>query len=79
MRAKLKIDSITQYETYEQFKFRAVGQRGSYDEKGSDEDNTYANYTPTAELSMTVTNPQVLGKYHAGQEFYVDFTPINND
>ncbi len=79
MRAKLKIQSITQYDTYEELKFAAVGKKGAYDENGSDEDNTYARYTPSANLDMTIVNPALIGKYHAGQEFYVDFTPVENE
>ena len=75
MRAKFKIDSIT-FTTYsEQLKFSAVCKKTSYPADGSDEDNTYAKFTPTADLAMTITNPDLQGKFKPGQVFYVDFTP----
>ena len=40
---------------------------------GSDENNTYAKWTPTAELTMTVNNPALLGKIRPGEEYYLDF------
>lgn len=69
MRAKLKIESVLSMEYIDQLKFRA-----SYSD--TKEDNTYSKATPTAELTMTVTNPDLIGKFRAGQSFYVDFTPI---
>lgn len=43
--------------------------------QGESEDNTFARYTPMATLTMTITNPALLGKFAIGQVFYVDFTP----
>lgn len=81
MRAKMYIDKIEPYPTegeptQEFLHFHAVAKSGPYDENGSDENNTYALYTPMAQLGMTVQNPALLGKYKVGDYFYVDFTPI---
>lgn len=46
-----------------------------YDEDGSDEDNTYAKFTPSGELRMTINNPALVGVYEEGDTFYLDFTP----
>lgn len=75
MRAKLKVSKVVPFDGGENLSFRAVGKSEPYDDKGSDENNTYASFTPTAELTMTVNNPNLLGKFKEGQEFYVDFTP----
>lgn len=75
MRAKLKVTNVEPFDGGENLSFSAVGKSEPYDEKGSDENNTYASFTPTAELKMTVNNPNLLGKFKVGQEFYVDFTP----
>jgi hypothetical protein len=47
----------------------------SYPADGSDEDNTYAKFSPQGELSLTITNPVLLGRIEPGQKFYLDFTP----
>ena len=75
MRAKLKVSSVEPYPGGENLSFSAVGKGEPYDEDGSDENNTYAQFTPSAELTMTVNNPNLLCKFKVGQEFYVDFTP----
>jgi hypothetical protein len=77
MRAKLIVDDVEPYDGGENLSFRAVGKSEPYDENGSDENNTYASFTPMANLKMTVNNPNLLGKFKVGQEFYVDFTPAN--
>lgn len=41
---------------------------------GESEDNTFARYTPSGELSLDITNPELVGKIQPGQTFYVDFT-----
>ena len=47
----------------------------SYPADGSDEDNTYAKWSPGANLQMNVANPNLWGKFKHGDKFYVDFTP----
>lgn len=77
MRAKLKLSLVTATEHgTEQLQFRAVC-ADNYPADGSDENNTYAKFTPSASLEMTVTNPSLLGTFKPGQVFYVDFTPAS--
>lgn len=76
MRAKLQVSSVTDHGTCETIKMHAVGKSGGYADDGLDEDNTYAQYTPQADFSITVGNPALLGKIKAGQKFYVDFTEV---
>ena len=75
MRAKLRVSNVEPYDGGENLSFSAVAKSEPYDKKGSDENNTFASFTPMAELKMTVNNPTLLGKFEVGQEFYVDFTP----
>jgi hypothetical protein len=75
MRAKLQVASVTKHQGCEVLNFHAVCKSGSYPTDGSDEDNTFARFTPSAELKMTVNNPALLGQFEPGQKFYVDFTP----
>lgn len=51
------------------YKFRAV-----YSNDPAHENKTFWDATPSAELSMTITNPagQV---FELGREYYLDFTP----
>lgn len=81
MRAKLKITNIVGYTGSDDDKmqlqvlhFSAVGPSGSYPADGSDENNTFAKWTPNAELSMSITNPALFDQFSEGEEFYVDFT-----
>ena len=74
MRAKLKLTSVTLSESSDQLKFSAVCKPNGYPADGLVEDNTYAKFSPSVELSMTVNNPALLGKFRPGQKFYVVFT-----
>lgn len=76
MRAKLKIETINRTKTTEEIKFYAVT-KTAYPEDGNDENNTFARFSPTANLSLTITNPELLGKFNPGESFYVDFTPAD--
>lgn len=76
MRAKLKLIQKTSNEHAEDLRFSAVGPSGRYPEDGTDENNSYAKFTPSAELHMQVTNPALFGQFNPGDEFYVDFTPV---
>ena len=77
MRAKMKVSAVTQHnETCEELEFSAVCKSDGYPADGSDENNTFAKWTPSATLKMTITNPALVGKFTQGQEFYVDFTAV---
>lgn len=75
MRAKMRITSITRHEGgNETLKFYAVAKSDAYPSDGSDEDNSYARWSPSGELSLTVANPALWGKFAEGDKFYLDFT-----
>lgn len=75
MRAKMKLFHITKiYEGQEQLHFHAVS-ASKYPEDGSDENNTYAKFSPSGRIELTVANPALLGKFAVGEEYYLDFTP----
>ena len=75
MRAKMRVSGVDKGEGYETLKMSAVGKTEGYDDTGNDENNTFAKWTPCADLSMTINNPALHGQFEEGQEFYVDFTP----
>lgn len=80
MRAKLQVGFVHQYKdrdgavTMETLKMHAVAAT-KYPSDGSDEDNTFAKFSPGADLSINIANPALLGKFAVGEKFYVDFTP----
>jgi hypothetical protein len=74
MRAKLQINRIEQFASSEALHFNAVCAK-SYPADGSDEDNTFAKFSPSATLQIQITNPALLGKFKVGEKYYVDFTP----
>lgn len=41
---------------------------------GSAEDNTYSSATPTAKITMTITNPSAIAGFPLGKSVYADFT-----
>lgn len=80
MRAKLRVSKVDDYPNIEAptqtvLLFNAVG-ASQYPEDGADEDNTFARFTPAAHLTMTITNPALVGTFKVGDKFYVDFTKI---
>lgn len=76
MRAKMRVADVQAQGDYEALTFQAVCRSEGYPADGSDENNTYAHWTPWAELKMSVTNPELHGKFKVGDEFYVDFTKV---
>jgi len=78
MRAKMEVTGVESFQTHERVSFRAVAKNGGYPEDGSDEDNTFAKFTPNGEAKFSIANPALFGKFEAGQRYYVDFTPAGD-
>lgn len=81
MRAKMKVGSVFPLRidgntVSEQVTFHGVAKSSSYPADGSDEDNTFAKFSPSVNLTMMIANPALLGKLEPGATFYVDFTPV---
>lgn len=78
MRAKMRISKIERYENWdaEVLHFHAVSRSDRYPEDGSDEDNTYAKFSPAGELKLTIANPVLIGKFNEGEKYYLDFTKV---
>lgn len=76
MRAKLQVSSVTPVGNPgegEDLSFHGVSKTDGYPEDGLDEDNTFAKFSPSVDLKISVRNPALFGKFHPGQKFYVDF------
>jgi len=86
MRAKMLVTDIRSFESSsgeavcDVLSLVAVGgdkvQHG-YPGDGSDEDNTFAKFSPSGNLELTVANPALLGKIITGEKYYLDFTLAN--
>ena len=74
MRAKMKVASVEPCEDGEQLTFGAVCKTEPFGEDGVDENNSFARWTPSASLEMTVNNPDLKGQFTVGDEYYLDFT-----
>lgn len=80
MRAKMRVSSVTPLTGNEGDSYRSqtikaapVCKDGGYPADGSDEDNSFARWSPSGDLSLTFTNPNLFGKVKEGDVFYVDF------
>jgi hypothetical protein len=77
MRAKLKVTDVTRHsETCEQLKFCGVS-ASQYPADGSDENNSFARWSPSVALDISITNPALIGSFEIGDTFYVDFIPAD--
>lgn len=83
MRAKMKVGSVFPSRNSggdtiaEQVTFFGVSKPADYSVDGSDENNTFAKFSPSVNLTMTIANPALFGKLEPGAVFYVDFTPAD--
>jgi hypothetical protein len=79
MRAKMQVDTVERFNVkdgvpaWETLDMSAVSDK-PYDKDGMSEDSTFARYTPSGRLSLTIENPVLFGKFKPGQKFYLDFT-----
>lgn len=80
MRAKVRVSQIDDAKASDgqlcgqTLHFQAVA-ASQYPEDGSDENNTFAKYTPSAYFTIDVRNSALFEKFAVGEEYYVDFTP----
>lgn len=83
MRAKLRAVSVVPSffpkadapaeKSMEELTFCGVA-ANSYPADGLDENNSFAKWSPSVDLKITVANPALFGAITQGDEFYVDFT-----
>lgn len=45
-----------------------------FDKDGNSDDNSFARWTPSGELKMSITNPNLVGALKQGQKYYLNFT-----
>lgn len=83
MRAKLQVGAVFAHKdgdgktTSETLHFHGVSKSSGYPADGTDEDNSFAKWSPSVNLQMQVTNPALFGQFEPGQKFYADFSPAD--
>lgn len=81
MRAKLRVGAVLPLPdgqggvAQERLTFHGVSKSGAYPDDGSDENNTFAKFSPAVSLDIVIANPALIGGFEVGDTFYVDFTP----
>jgi hypothetical protein len=74
MRAKMQVSKVERFPGSDRITCNAVARSSAYPADGADEDNTYAKFSPTGELTLSIANPALLGAVEPGMKFYLDFT-----
>lgn len=69
VRAKFKVNSITQYEG------GAASIKLNPVTTGSDENKAFYKYTPCGSIDLQTVNEEAAKQFVVGAEFYVDFSP----
>ncbi len=77
MRAKMQVNKVERFPGADRITCNAVAAK-TYPADGSDEDNSYAKFSPQGELTLTIANPALLGSIEPGQKYYLDFTPAKD-
>ena len=79
MRAKFRVIEVQSHggtatpPMAEGIKMMAVSD-APFDKMGMSEDNSFAMWTPSGVLEMTITNPNLFGQLKVGDKYYLDFT-----
>lgn len=83
MRAKLEVTGLTNQTgtdgavTGQTLTMIPVPKSTAYPEDGSDEDNTFAKFSPGGQFQLFIANPALFDKLAVGAKFYADFTPAD--
>ena len=68
IRAKFVCNSVTKTVDAEQIAFSAAQ---------GESNKQWSKWTPSGQLSMSITNPAVLGKFEPGKFYFLDFAPAD--
>ena len=68
VRAKFRVDAITDNGGYKQLQLFAVA------DDGTPENERYHKYTPCGSISISIDNPAASEQFEVGKSYYVDFT-----
>ena len=73
VRAKFEVVAVTEHS--HSGAARTIKLEPRYDES-IQEDQRFAQATPSGELTMWVTNPAAIAELSIGRQFYLDFVPV---
>lgn len=74
MIAKFKVTKVENFAANsQQVTMMAVTEK-PFDADGKSDDNSFATWTPSGELKMTITNPNLVGALKEGAKFYLNFS-----
>ena len=71
-RAKFIVESITEFVSGKKINMLAVT-------CGSKENESFFKWTPSARIEMQTLNEDASKQFIVGKEYYVDFTPANEE
>lgn len=83
MVAKFRVTSVQSFGstsepvTSERITMSAVSDK-PFDPSGNSDDNTFARWTPSGELTISIQNPALFGKIKEGQKYYLNFAQAEN-
>ncbi len=79
MRAKMAVTSVVIHRHLElpegEPQFEDLYLRAVYSDDPDSENHIWSRWTPDGEIRLTVSNPNMFGKFVVGDEYYIDFTP----
>ena len=78
MRAKFILHrvEVNSYDNSRRIHLRAVTEK-PFSPDGVSEDNEFARWTPSGDLTMHVANPNLYSRLTEGAKFYLDFVPAD--
>ena len=78
LRAKLKVTRISCNKNEKgEIDQETVELAAVYSSDPTSENAQWSKWTPQAQFSLTINNPEAFGKLSKGHEFFVDFTPVS--
>lgn len=75
MRCKMVVEKIERINDIEGVQIQENLRLGAV-YNNSPENKEWSKWTPSANLYISITNPNLFNKVFDGQEFYIDFTPL---
>ena len=69
VRAKFKVDQITQTQTG-----RTILMSPVYSNDEKSENKQFWQWTPSGKIEMAITNPSAFNQFELGKEYYIDFS-----
>lgn len=76
LRAKVRVSEVVHVKNANgETESERVTLQAVYGPEGS-ENAQWSKWTPSANFSLQINNPDAIGKLSSGHEYYVDFTPV---